>query len=379
MRATIALVALVAGCEPTSHECPGGWVCPAELACAAAPVYCGVGEQVDKCAGKADWDACEYETGDPASGSCRAGVCEMCTSDREGCAGPTTGWFAMTSPASGDLLAVTVVKQGEAYAVGQGGTLIGYDGTRWAAITTDPPLPASDLGSVWASSSDDIYVVSKNATDGVMHIGAQGALTHVTMPAGADVITAIAGSGSNDVFAVGLSGTIAHYDGTAWTLEHGGSSETFEAVSSGADPIAVGTVGKIATRSGTMWTVAQPLPCPLMTASLAAVWHGASAAVCVGPSTSGASPPPLAVQTGAGWMVPALANLNGRKLYGVLGTPEAVYAVGDLGLILRSTDLMTWDQAPSITQNNLNAVSGSGAHDIIAVGRGGVILRSVGD
>ena len=35
MRATIALVALVAGCEPTSHECPGGWVCPGELACAA--------------------------------------------------------------------------------------------------------------------------------------------------------------------------------------------------------------------------------------------------------------------------------------------------------------------------------------------------------
>jgi hypothetical protein len=370
MRATIALVALVAGCEPTSHECPGGWVCPGELACAAEPVYCGVGAQVDKCAGKAEWDACDYDDG--SAGSCRAGVCEMCTPDREGCAGPTTGWFAMTSPVTADLMSVSVLAQGEAYAVGQGGTFLGYDGTAWRPIVTDPPLPTNAiLVSVWASASDDIYIASGDVTNNVWHVGAGRALTAVTMPAGAGAINAIAGSGPSDIYAAGASGTVCHYDGSAWTLAHGAPGPYFNAVAAGG--LAAGNAGYVATPPD--FTPSQPLS---TTVSLDGAWQGSGETVVVGAGATTNDPAVVGYYTTA-WTQPTIAGARGRSLFGVWGTAEAIYAVGDHGFVVTTSDRMTWSTQTAPTQDDLRSVSGSSATDIIAVGRGGSIVRSRGD
>jgi hypothetical protein len=377
MRATIALVALVAGCEPTSHDCPGGWVCPGELACAAAPVYCGVGEQVDKCAGKAEWDACEYTDGSAASGSCRAGVCELCTADREGCAGPTTGWFAMTSPVTSDLMSVIVLKQGEAYAVGQGGAFLGYDGTQWKAVATTPALPTNAIFvSVWASGSDDIYIASGDVANNVWHVGAGGAITAVAMPAGAGAINAIAGTGAGDVYAVGASGTVCHYDGSAWTLEHGSPGPYYNAVAAGTTPIVAGNAGYVATAPD--WTPAQPLGTPAMGANLYGAWQGSGETVVVGPGTTTNDPATVGYYT-TFWAQPTVVNSRGRSLFGVWGAPEAIYAVGDHGLVAETTDRASWFTTTAPTQNDLRSVSGSSATDLIAVGRGGSIVRSRGD
>ena len=371
MRATIALVALVAGCEPTSHECPGGWVCPGELACAAAPVYCGVGEQVDKCEGKAEWDACEYADGDATSGSCRAGVCEMCTADRQGCAGPTAGWFAMTSPVTADLMSVIVLKQGEAYAVGQAGTFLGYDGTAWQPIATTPPLPTNAiLLSVWASGADDIYIASGDVTNNVWHVGAGRALAPVTMPAGAGAINAIAGAGPSDIYAVGATGTVCHYDGSAWTLAHGSPGPYFNAVAGG---IAAGNGGYVA--SAPDFTPAQPLT---TTANLYGAWQGSGESVVVGAGATTNDPATVGTYT-TSWAEPTIAGARGRSLFGVWGTADAIYAVGDHGFVVTTADRTSWTTQTSPTQNDLRAVSGSSATDIMAVGRGGSIVRSRGD
>ena len=58
-------------------------------------------------------------------------------------------------------------------------------------------------------------------------------------------IKAVWGSSSNDVFAVGMGGTILHYDGTAWSPMSSGTSHTLVGVwgSSGSDVFAVGYRG----------------------------------------------------------------------------------------------------------------------------------------
>jgi hypothetical protein len=285
----------------------------------------------------------------------------------------------MTSPVAADLFAISVPRQGEAYAVGAGGTLLGYDGTAWRAIATTPPLPG-DLISVWASGADNIYVVSTESAHNVMHV-AGGAWTDVAMPSGAAAIKAIDGTASDDLHAVGTMGTIADFDGTQWTLANGAPGPTFIAVHAAARGSAMAVAnggGYVATLSGSAWTVAQPLAASTLATG---VWASATEAVVVGPSATTGDPPVLDYYAGT-WSTPTLQPATavvGRKLYGALGTPDAIYAVGTLGLIVKS-DRTSWTALQTTpTQNDLRAIAASSPTDLFVVGAGGVILRSLGN
>jgi len=61
------------------------------------------------------------------------------------------------------------------------------------------------------------------------------------------VLYSIWGSSSSDVFAVGSSGAILHYDGSAWSAMNSGTEESFNGVwgSSSSDVFAVGSDGTI--------------------------------------------------------------------------------------------------------------------------------------
>jgi hypothetical protein len=191
------------------------------------------------------------------------------------------------------------------------------------------------------------------------------------MPAGAGAINAIAGSGPSDIYAAGASGTVCHYDGSAWTLAHGAPGPYFNAVAAGG--LAAGNAGYVATPPD--FTPAQPLS---TTVSLDGAWQGNGETVVVGAGATTNDPAVVGYYTTA-WTQPTIAGARGRSLFGVWGTAEAIYAVGDHGFVVTTSDRMTWSTQTAPTQDDLRSVSGSSATDIIAVGRGGSIVRSRGD
>src|SRR6185312_5125609 len=115
-----------------------------------------------------------------------------------------------------------------------------------------------------------------------------------------------------------------------------------------------------------------------MGANLYGAWQGSGETVVVGPGTTTNDPATVGYYTTA-WAQPTVVGSRGRSLFGVWGAPEAIYAVGDHGLVAETTDRASWFTTTAPTQNDLRSVSGSSATDLIAVGRGGSIVRSRGD
>jgi len=71
-----------------------------------------------------------------------------------------------------------------------------------------------------------------------------------------DNLWEIWGSSSSDVYAVGLSYSILHYDGSTWSSMDSGIMNTFRGVwgSSSADVFCVGSWGTILHYNGNTWS-----------------------------------------------------------------------------------------------------------------------------
>jgi hypothetical protein len=88
--------------------------------------------------------------------------------------------------------------------------IVHFDGNQW----TDVPLPAGAVGPFWAIwASDDGRLIVVGDKGQALHLEG-GTWRLANMPY--DDYKAIHGSSINDVFAVGLHGTIARFDGAHW-------------------------------------------------------------------------------------------------------------------------------------------------------------------
>lgn len=362
--AVLAGIASLGGCfQSQTVDCGDGFLCPAELAC-AAPGHCGDPVQVEKCEGRADWEPCPFS--DSAAGSCQFGVCGACVGDREGCG---SGWRAMSPPTTADLNAVWVAGRADAYAAGNGGVLLRYDGIAWSAVTTSPAIPTDlDLVSIWGSSGDDFYVISSDAGDrNVLHITNRTSLAFETMPSYG--LKAVSGTARDHVLAVGLGGTIRRFDGAAWEeLASGGAPFAKVHAASGTRAIAIGASGKVAEISATEVTVGMIDAGAILTN----VWVGEAEAFIVGESRT------LLRQDGTTWQ-PAMLDLSvpaGIALHAVWGTPGHFYAVGEAGKIIHSTTGAEWsDASPGLGTSTLRGIGGTSATNIFVVGAAGTIWR----
>ncbi len=122
------------------------------------------------------------------------------------------------------------------------------DAAEW---TQQHPLPQGNaLNEVWGSSGSDVFAVGNSGT--ILHYDGSewSAMTSGTT----DTLLGVWGSSGSDVFAVGRGGsffspegTILHYDGSAWAEMTSGTSASFYDVwgSSGSDVFAVGSSGTI--------------------------------------------------------------------------------------------------------------------------------------
>ncbi len=317
------------------------------------------------------------------------------------------GWVSLDSNTNATLRAIWS-RDGDVYVAGEGGTVLYYRASGDAACDrgqdwTEMWTPSAvTLRGIWSSGRDEVYAVG-GTTDGVIlrhdglrlearlletqsklfglwhgH-GAEGGMIAVgedgtiltvdlttndggesTSLATGETFNGVWGRGPDDVFVVGTAGTIAHYDGVAWSpLEDedvatctdgaywnavGGNADELVVVGAGAADDRGQRAGLIAHRraDGT-WTCIRSVDGTSIEAELRDVWVNEHA-----PNPDG----------------------------------DAVYAVGNEGLILRyDRATATWSRVetklmqPTHGEKQLNGVWQSAGGEVFIVGEGGLVLR----
>jgi len=207
-------------------------------------------------------------------------------------------------------------------AVGLGGTIIYYlSGTAWEQMSS---ITTNDLYGVWGTA-DDLFAVGLGGT--ILHYSVyDGEWWSMSSPTAND-LRGVWGSASDDVFAVGDSGIIVHYNGTEWSVMTSGTANDLRSVWGSApdDVFAVGGAGTIVHYNGTEWS--------------------------------------------------AMTSGTVNELDGVWGSgSNDVFAVGNAGTILHY-DGTPWSAMSSGTTNYLYGVWGTASNDVFAVGQGGTILH----
>ena len=174
------------------------------------------------------------------------------------------------------------------------------------------------------------------------------------------------GNSASDVFAVGNSGTILHYNGTTWLSMTSGTTQELRGVwgSSGNDVFAVGYYGTILHYNGTSWSTMSSGG----TAHLMSVW-GSSGNDVFAVAQGGT----ILHYNGTTWS--SMTSGTTQHLWDVWGNSGSdVFAVGYYGTIVHYNGT-TWSSMPSGTTQGLNAVWGSSGNDVFVAGIGGIIVH----
>ena len=196
-------------------------------------------------------------------------------------------------------------------------------------------MPPFDILAVWGTSGTDVFAVGKSGT--ILHYDGStwSPMANVTT----NWLNAVWGSSGSDVFTVGFafdepkSAVILHYNGSTWSPMASGTTNWLSAVwgSSGTDVFAVGNYSTILHYDGNTWS-----SMGLGTdSSLSAVWgsSGTDVFALCGDGT-------IRHYDGSAWSSMASGTTN--LLYAVWGSSGTdVFAVGEYGTILHY-DGSTW-------------------------------------
>ncbi len=280
-------------------------------------------------------------------------------------------WSMMTSGTLYQLEAIWGSSATDVFAVGESGTILHYleQATAGAAVVSSDgwgwqnPLPQGNtLRGVWGSSSSDVFAVGYSGTilhyNGSTWIGMASSTTNNLL--------GVWGSSSTDVFAVGQIGTILHYDGSNWSAMTSGTTNTLNGVwgSSSSDVFAVENSGTILHYDGSTWSAMTSGT----TNNLLSVWGSSSNNVfAVGASGT------ILHYDGSTWS--SMTSGTSNPIYGIWGSSSTdVFAVGQIGTILHY-DGSNWSAMTSGSSNNLLGIWGSSATDAFAIGYSGTILH----
>lgn len=208
-----------------------------------------------------------------------------------------------------------------------------------------------------------------SAEDGRVYLRAEGAWTPIELDTN-DALNGIWGrvdGASARVVAVGDSGAIAGFDGTAWTAANTLGSVNLESIAGLSEDnlIAVGWGGAFELVEGA-WVV-QTVP---ETPQLNHVWTDGTVVVAVGQEGS------IATRRAGTWTT--ITHESRKALYGVSGTsPNDLWAVGEDGLLLHF-DGGAWTEVPTGTTSSLWGVLARSPSEVIVVGSSGVAFRTDG-
>ena len=98
------------------------------------------------------------------------------------------------------------------------------------------------LSGVWGTGPDDVFIVGGSDAGGESYHYDGSDWSPMTVPDGTGLLVWSFGFSPSDVYAVGLEGSVVHYDGSAWTVLDSGTEESLWGVwgTSGTDLWIVG-------------------------------------------------------------------------------------------------------------------------------------------
>jgi hypothetical protein len=199
----------------------------------------------------------------------------------------------------------------------------------WVAMATGGEIPnGAALNGLWPVQANDVWVVGA-AAGGVAYHYDGNAWKALPLPAGTPALFGVWASGPDDAWAVGLGGVTVHFTGGTWTRVQSGVAVHLTGVW-GAGPANVFAVGRMGP--------------PLMpTRPTALHWNGTD------------------------WQMVS-GGLAG-DLFGVAGSRDEVWAVGQMGGVFRITaGRPGWDKVDVGTMNPLYGVWVRSATDVWATG-----------
>ncbi|HEX6790304.1 MAG TPA: hypothetical protein VF247_03260 [Candidatus Krumholzibacteria bacterium] len=274
------------------------------------------------------------------------------------------GWSTTSSGTNQNFTDVWSSGPGDAFAAGEYGAILHYDGVAWSHMVPEGTLPT--FFRVWGTSGTDVYGV---AYRGFYHYDG---ISWKLVDTGLDEVADVWGASSADVFAISYFGNhseFAHFDGAAWTPKPLIPEDTFTAAwtSDTADDYMVGREGSIVHRFVENDRVETQIIESGTTERLNALWKTSERFVAVGENGV------IVSSTGGSW-TPMASGVD-VPLYGVWGRLDRFVVVGEGGTILRY-DGTAWTRMTSGVNVDLRGVWGnSSMSDLYAVGHEGTILH----
>ena len=266
-----------------------------------------------------------------------------------------TRWSRMGSPVSDALKRVAGRSGTDVFAVGFGGTLH-YDGTGWTR-----QLTAGSLQGLWVSpSTADAFAVGRNG-DARHYDGA----TWTSIPTGTSTsLYGAWGRSPTDVYAVGDGDAVLHWNGLAWTSSSTGTGANLRDVwGAGSADLWVATAdGRLLHYDGSHWLTAASTGFPALTSVAGRSANDVYAA------TADGSVLHYAAGSASTIAAPALVGLRGITML----PNGTLAAVGEQGTIA------TYDGSRWTVQHNAafySAVWGTGASNVFAVNRAGLVAH----
>jgi hypothetical protein len=353
------------GTCPQGTVCGGGGVpgacgCEDDRAlCARLGLECGAASGTDNCGAGRNLSCGSCSAPDTCGGG---GAPNRCGS-------PSFGTF--TSPVTRDLNSIHGTAWDDVWAVGDGGVIVHYDGSAWAAPSAPVPV-SSRLFSVWALTRTDAFAVGEQG----VALRWDGARWSQMATSYSNNLRGLYAAGPSDVWAgTADRGVLLHWDGSTWsTVSTGGTAFIRDIGGVGPSPVfAVENAGRYLYLANGSWREQWALS-PLGF-DFYGVWaRDPSDVWMVGYYHGARHPSFFHVVNWVGAEVSEPTGLTAR-LWGVwAGATDLAWAVGDGGVIARYNGT-AWGTTQSPTTSPLYDVFGTD-RDVWAVGGGGTILRA---
>jgi hypothetical protein len=202
---------------------------------------------------------------------------------------PVGDWvWQSAAPVSRTLHGIWASAPNDAWAVGDGGFAMHWDGLAWQRVGSST---MANLSGIWGSSATDVWAVGGGVGGAPDLIHWNGQAWSIVSPDTSVNLSGVWGSGPSDVWAVGgsgVQGVITHFDGTAWHLSStsvytdfagvwGSGPSDVWAVGDPYGPISPGESNSIVHFLGGLWSPVADNASTNQAKDLTSVW-GAGAA-----------------------------------------------------------------------------------------------------
>lgn len=311
-------------------------------------------------------------------------------------------WTTVSVPGTSVTLNDIYGVDNQLFAVGNDGRVLHFDTANgWKIVPVPSGFDSVPLHDVWGATGTDVSIVGAGK---ILHW--DGDLTEHVSPT-TRTIYGIDGFSAGRAYAVTRGGGVIEFNGTDRRTDTSLPGTVLTAVhATGNQTIVVGLSGAAYVHDGTSWTSRSIVPSTGTPPALRGVWASNTSIWTAGTGIYqsdsnaafvdeqvtasfnaiwGTTTPSLRLyavgqsvytSTGGAW-APDTTPANMPTLRGVFAVPDGTwFAVGDGGYaMVRSPQATAWTPIPSGVTQHLDAVWGTAADNVYAVGRQGVIVH----